>query len=239
MSDKQSNILDPIHQTLAPEIWDDPGGDSPIFKPQHKDWLVNAAIDVFNKGGYEGIENYLTFVVTGSLTTYQYSERSDVDTSLFIEFDQFPEWSRAEMIGLMVQELDDVKLPGTPYPLQIFIQPPDIKPEMIFKPGLRSGYLLDEDRWLVPPDRSHAQDIEKDMHDVYTYALETADKMDRLITYEPLKAVQFWHQLHRRRRNDQKAGKGDFYPSNVAYKFCVNRGLTYRLEEIMGEKIVL
>lgn len=236
---KQTNILDPIHDTLAPEVWDKPGDPEPVFKPQHKKWLIGEAIRVFHEGGYEGIENHISFAITGSICTYQYSERSDIDTSIFIDFEQFPEWSRAEMIGLMVESLDDVTLPGTTYPLQLFIQPPEIKPEDIFKPGLRSAYSLDEERWLVPPDRNRVHDIEKEMHDTYTYAIETADKMDRLIRYEPHKAVTFWHQLHRRRRRDQKSGKGDFAPSNISYKMIVNRGLTEDLGQIMGQKIVL
>jgi hypothetical protein len=143
------------------------------------------------------------------------------------------------MIGLLVEEMDGVKLPGTTYDVQLFIQPPHIQPDDIFRPGLRSGYLLDEDRWLVPPDRSRVHDIQKEMYDTYTYALETADKMDRLIKYEPHKAVLFWNQLHRRRARDQRAGKGDYSPSNIAYKFVVNRGLTEQLGKIMGKKIVL
>lgn len=236
---KFANILDPIHDTLAPEVWDNPGDPEPIFKPQHAKWLKHECIKILNEGGYEGIEDFITLIITGSITTYQYSERSDIDTSLFVDTKNFPEWSRAEMIGLFTEQLDDVPLPGTTYPLQIFVQPDEIKPEMIFKPGLRSGYDLDSQQWLVPPDRTRVADIEKDMHDTYTYALEVADKMDRLLTYEPLKAVQFWNQLHRRRARDQKSGKGDFAPSNVAYKFIVNRGITERLGEIMGRKIVL
>lgn len=211
-----SNILDPIHDTLPPEVWDRPGDPEPIFKPQHAKWLTGRILEAFHKGGYEGIENYISFVVTGSICTYQYSERSDIDTSIFIEFEHFPEWSRAEMIGLMVEEMDGEKLPGTTYDVQVFIQPSEIKPEDIFKPGLRSGYLLDDQVWLVPPDRSRVHDIEKEMNDTYTYALESADKMDRLIKYEPHKAVMFWHQLHRRRRRDHQSGKGDFAPSNIA-----------------------
>lgn len=236
---KEANILDPIHDTLAPDVWDNPGDSNPTLKPQHAKWLKHEVLRVLAEGGYDNIEDHITLIITGSITTYQYSDRSDIDTSMFVNTNNFPEWSRAEMIGLFTEELDDKLLPGTTYPLQIFVQPDEIKPEMIFKPGLRSGYDLESQQWLVPPDRTRVADIERDMNDTYTYALETADKMDRLITYEPLKAVQYWHQLHRRRRNDQKAGKGDFAPSNIAYKFVVNRGLTTRLGEIMGKKIVL
>jgi SAM-dependent methyltransferase len=236
---RRANILDPIHPDLPPKVWDNPASPEPTFKPQHRDWLMGTALEIFRNGGYEGIENHLLFVITGSITTYQYSERSDVDTSLFVEFEAFPEWSRAEMIGLMVENLDSLKLPGTPYDLQLFIQPSAIKPADIFKRGLRAGYNLNSETWISPPDRSRVHDIEREMHDTYTYALESADKMDRLITFEPHKAAVFWGQLHRRRARDQREGKGDFSPSNIAYKMIVNRGLTTKLEDIIGQRIVL
>jgi hypothetical protein len=236
---RQSNILDPVSDTLPPLVWDNPADPEPILKEPHRQFIVQKIFEVLGDAGYDGMDKWLTLIVTGSLTTYQYSDRSDVDTSLFINSDVFPEWSRAEIIGTMVDGLDGSILPGTPYPLQGFVQSAQIKPEDIFKPGLRAGYLVGENRWMVPPDKSRAHDIEREMHDTYTYSLETADKMDRLIKYEPDKAVMFWHQLHRRRARDQKDGKGDFAPSNIAYKFIVNRGLTNDLEKIMGTHIAL
>jgi hypothetical protein len=236
---KFTNILDPIHNALPEKIWDEPNSAQPIFKPQHREWLMSTGIEILEAGGYEGIEHHLLFVITGSITTYQYSDRSDVDTSLFVEFEAFPEWSRAEMIGLLVEKLDNIKLPGTPYDLQLFVQPSSIKPGDIFKPGLRAGYNLNDQTWISPPDRSRVHDIEREWHDTYTYALEIADKMDRLIQYEPQKAVLFWNQLHRRRARDQRGGKGDFAPSNIAYKMIVNRGYTEQLGDLMGKKIVL
>lgn len=235
----QSNILDQVHSELTPLVWDNPADPEPVLKEPHREFIVQRIFEVLDGAGYEGMDRWLTLILTGSLTTYQYSDRSDVDTSLFINNELFPEWSRAEMIGQMVEGLDGVVLPGTPYPIQGFVQPSEIKPEDIFKPGLRSGYLVGENKWMIPPDKSRAHNIEQEMHDTYTYALETADKMDRLIKYEPDKAVLFWHQLHRRRSQDQKAGKGDFAPSNIAYKFIVNRGLTNELEKIMGTHIAL
>jgi hypothetical protein len=141
------------------------------------------------------------------------------------------------MIGLMVSNLDEQKLPGTPYPVQGFVVASGIAPTDLYKPGLRSGYHVEDDYWIVPPDRSRVLDIEKERRDTYTYALQVADKMDRLLLYEPHKAGTFWHQLHRRRKNDQIAGKGDFSPSNIAYKMIVNRGYIPRIEEATGEYI--
>ncbi len=234
-----TNILDPIHDTLSPEVWDQPESQTPVLKPPHKDWIIHQTFSILDKGGYDGMEKWLTLVFTGSLTTYQYSERSDVDVSLFVDNQHFPEWSRADMIGLMVSNLDGKVLPGTPHPLQLFVVPKEVEINELYKPGLRSGYLIEEDQWVVPPDKSRVMDIDKEMHDTYTYALEVADKMDRLIKYEPQKAVMYWHQLHRMRKRDQQAGKGDFAPSNIAYKFVVNQDLVPKIEEISGESYAM
>jgi hypothetical protein len=61
--------------------------------------------------------------------------------------------------------------------------------------------------------------------------------MERLLRYEPDKAVMLWHQIHQRRRRDQMAGKGDYSESNIVYKFLANRGLFPAISEASGEYI--
>lgn len=234
---RQSNILDPIHDTLDPRVWDKPAAANPTLKKEHSGFIYEKIFSVLEKHGYDGMERWLSLVLTGSLTTYQYSDDSDVDLSLFVDVEQFPEWSRAEMIGIMISECDGTTLPGTPFPLQCFVVPSKIKREDLYKPGLRSGYDLATDTWIVPPDRSRVHDVEHEMNQSYTIALENADKMDRLLRYEPEKAIQFWHQIHKRRSRDQRAGKGDYSPSNVTYKMLANRGLFPQISEISGEHI--
>jgi DNA-binding transcriptional regulator YhcF (GntR family) len=102
---------------------------------------------------------------------------------------------------------------------------------------LRSGYDLSSDEWIVPPEEDRAIDVKKEMNAAYVYALECADKMERLLRYEPSKAIQFWHQIHKRRRRDQQAGKGDFSNANIVYKFLDNRGLMPAISEVSGEYI--
>lgn len=48
-SPRASNILDPIHDTLAPEVWNNPGDPEPIFKPQHAKWLVSECVRIFHE----------------------------------------------------------------------------------------------------------------------------------------------------------------------------------------------
>jgi hypothetical protein len=232
---REANILDPIHDTLDPQVWDDPAAAEPKLKDEHSGFIYQLIYEALDRNGYDSIESWMSLVFTGSLTTYQYSDDSDVDVSLFVDVEKFPEWSRAEMIGIMIHQCDGTKLPGTPHVMQCFVVPPGIGKEDLYKPGLRSGYDLSTDTWLVPPDRNRVHDVEKEMNEAYTIALENADKMESLLRYEPDKAVMFWHQIHKRRRRDQLAGKGDYAPSNITYKMLANRGLFPQISDASGE----
>lgn len=234
---KSANILDPIHDQLDPRVWEDAAAAQPRLREEHSNFLFEKIYTILEQDGYDGMEEWLSLVFTGSLTTYQYSEDSDVDISLFVDVEVFPDWSRAEMIGLMIHHVDGTKLPGTPFPIQAYVVPPDFTKEMLYQPGLRSGYDISTDTWIVPPDRSRVHDVEREMNESYTIALENADKMEKLLRYEPDKAIMFWHQIHKRRSRDMKKGKGDYSPSNITYKMLANRKLFPQISEVSGEYI--
>lgn len=234
---KRTNILDPIHDKLDPTVFDDPGTPSPKLKERHAKWIKETIFRTLDNHGYDGMEDWLHLVFTGSLTTYQYSDESDVDISLFVNAEKFPEWSRAEMIAVMVNNIDGTKLPGTVHIMQCFVIPPDVKQEDLYQPGMRSGWDIDEAKWIVPPERNRVVDVQAEQNAAYVYALQTADKMERLLRYEPDKAVTFWHQIHKRRQRDMRGGKGDFADSNIAYKMLANRGLFPQISEVSGEYI--
>lgn len=234
---RQANILDPVHNELDPAVWDSPDSPEPRLRPEHRQWLTETIHTVLDKHGYDGMENWLTLVFTGSLTTYQYSDESDCDVSLFVDTKVFPEWSRAEMIGVMIGNFDGTNLPGTQHVVQGYVVSSKLTPEDLYKPGLRSGYDISSERWIVPPERDRVHNVEREMNEAYTIALESADKMESLLRYEPQKAVQYWHQIHKRRMRDQQAGKGDYSPSNIIYKMLNNRGLFPQISEVSGEYI--
>lgn len=232
-----ANILDPIHDTLEPSVWDDPDSDEPKLKQNHRKWIIEAINDALESAGYTGMDDWLSLVLTGSLTTYQYDKDSDCDISLFIDTEHFPEWSRAEMVGVMITKVDGRKLPGTPFPMQDFVVSPDVTKEDLYQPGLRSGYDLATETWINPPERDRSMDVKSQLPGFYSYALQQADKMQSLLRYEPEKAKLLWHQIHTKRRNDMKAGKGDYAQSNIIYKFLANRGLFKSLSDLTGEYI--
>lgn len=235
--DTLANVLDPIHDSLPRDVWDHPASPEPKLKGKHSQWILSTIDRILTNAGYTHVQDWLSLVLTGSLTTYQYDKHSDCDISLFVNSDVFPEWSRAEMIGLMVKSCDGLLLPGTPYQLQGFVVAKNISKDDLYAPGLRSGWDIDNHRWIEPPDPTRVHDVEREMNASYAYALEQADKMERLLRYEPDKATMFWHMIHKRRMRDQKAGKGDYSDSNIVYKFLANRGLMPRISEVSGEYI--
>jgi len=216
------NILDPVQPYLDPAVWLAPNTADPQIKPKLNDWIHKTIYGALERNGYEGPNRWLKLVLTGSLTTYQFSSHSDCDISLFVV--GLPEWSRGEMIGVMVKEFDGILLPGTAHDIQAFVVSKTLTPRDLYKPGLRSAYDLEARKWLVPPDHAMAHDVEHEMHAQYAGAWDVVDKADRLRKYEPEKFAQYIQVLHRRRQRDQTAGKGDFSPSNLAWKMLANRG---------------
>jgi hypothetical protein len=234
---RRSNILDSIHNELSSLVFDNPASEKPILKPAHAHWIKKEIYATLDKAGYTDVADWLSLILTGSICTYQYSNDSDIDVSLFVDSRIFPEWSRAEMIALMVDKMDGRMLPGTQFPMQDFVVGEGIKPSDLYKPGLRSGYNLDNNKWIVPPERDRAHDVQKEEGGFYAWGLQMADKMERLLKYEPEQAIAFWHSIHKKRQRDMMKGKGDFSESNIVYKFLANRGLFPQLSEASGEYI--
>jgi hypothetical protein len=232
---RKTNILDPINNQLDPTVWNNPDSPRPELKPELAEWIKNFITNVLARHGYTHMEDWMSLVLTGSLTTYQYSAPSDCDISVFVNADAFPDWSRAEMIGIMMDECDGVRVPGTAHPLQCYVVPQDFSRTDLYKPGLRSAYDIDAGSWVVAPEKDRTHDVTREMNEAYTIALENADKMEKLIRYEPIKAIQFYHQMHRRRKRDMEAGKGDFSPSNISYKMVEERGLAKQVKSLMDQ----
>lgn len=225
-----TNILDPI-QSQLPEIWDNPTSDTPNLKPRYAHFITKHVYAALERHGYENPGQWANLYLSGSLTTYQYGPGSDVDVNVFVDASKLPEWSRAEMVGIMVSEVDGTMLPGTAYPLQVFVMPHDVKPADKYQQHIRSGYSIDHHKWIEPPDRSRVMDVKREENAWYVAGLEAADKMESLLKYEPQKALMYFDQIHRRRQQDSL--KGDFGPANIIYKFLERHGLVDKLHALM------
>lgn len=236
---KVANILDPIQEKLDPEIWDDPAADEPRIKASINSWIKQAIFGTLKNNGYKTPENWIKLMVTGSLTTYQWSEASDLDVSIWVDLDKFSDFNRSEMIKIIINELDGSLVPGTNHPIQCFVV--DVNeihsPSEIYKANVRSAYDLDTNEWLVKPERDRSKNVPSQFPDFFRKARQASAKMKLLLKYDPGSAKAYWHFLHRRRRDDMRAGFGDYSESNIVYKMLANDGLFDDIARATGEYI--
>lgn len=235
---KVANILDEIKDTLDPAVFNKADDVDPQVKPKIAEWVKNKVYKTLTDASWPDPTKYVNLVLTGSLTTYQWSEESDFDVSLWIDVKELPEFVRADLIAMMIEKCDGTIVPGTTHPIQCFVvDPKRTTREDIYKPGLRSAFDLDKHEWIVLPERDRSIDVYKKYPEWINYAKMVEDKIRMMLIYDKAAVRIYWDFLHRRRFLDQKAGKGDFSESNVVYKWLSNRGLFGPISEATGEHI--
>lgn len=220
---RESNILDPIKESLDPKIYDRPDKANPTVKPRVEKWVKKTIYNLLKSHGWKDPQKFFHLVLTGSLTTYQWSSKSDFDVSLFPDYMHIGDVVRADLISLMVEHLDGMKVPGTTHVLQCYVVPHDVTPDDLYKAGLRSAWDMDTSTWVVPPERNRAQDVYSSFPALIAIAKLSEDKMRLLMRYDPPSAKEYFKDIHKRRMMEMKEGKGDFSESNIIYKWLENR----------------
>lgn len=231
---KKANILDPIQEGLDPQVFKNHLSNRPDVHPRIIKWVKNKIYSTLIKNGWPDPRemDYLGMMLTGSLTTYQWSEDSDFDVSLWIITENLPEWVRADLIGMMIEDIDGTIVPGTTHPMQVFVvDSRKYTPNDLYRPGMRSAYDLEARRWLVPPERSRARDVYKTYPEAINYARGVEDKVRMMLRYDHPALETYYKFLHHQRQRDMIAGKGDYSLNNIVYKWLANAGL---LGEISG-----
>jgi tRNA nucleotidyltransferase (CCA-adding enzyme) len=234
---KEANILDPISDTLDEEVFNNAASLTPHVKPKIVEWVIDKVHSTLVKAGWPDPRemDYLKLILTGSLTTYQWSETSDFDVSLWVETENLPEWVRADLIAMMVEACDGVVVPGTTHPLQVFVVDSRTKtPNDLYKPGLRSAYDLEKKEWFVLPEKQRVQDVYKNYPATIAYARGCVDKIRMLLRYDKYALETYWDFLHHLRARSMQNGEGDYSEANIVYKMVVNEGLLPHIGEATG-----
>jgi tRNA nucleotidyltransferase (CCA-adding enzyme) len=234
---RTANILDPVQKTLSGDVFRHPASALPTVKEDVASWAREKVHNALRVGGWPDPAelDYVRLVLTGSLTTYQWSEDSDFDVSVWIDSETLPEWVRADLIALMVEQCDGILVPGSTHPLQCFVVDSE-KYQMsdLYRTGLRSAWDLDRGQWIVPPDRSRAKDVRETNAGTIEYARGVEDKIRMMLRYGNDDALRiYWKFLKKQRQRDMAAGKGDFAPSNIVYKWLVKAGLLPHIAEAL------
>jgi len=234
---KLANILDPIHDTLDPDVFKRPASTRPDVHDRIIQW-VKAKIyrTLVNHGWPDPQElDYLRLVLTGSLTTYQWSDNSDFDVSLWVITERLPEWVRADLIGIMVENVDGTIVPGTTHPMQVFVVDTfKYTFNDLYKPGMRSAYDLDQKKWIVPPERDRVKNVYETYPAAINYAKMVEDKVRMMLRYDHPALEIYYKFLHHQRQRDMIAGKGDYSLNNIVYKWLANRGLLSEISQATG-----
>lgn len=234
---KQSSILDPIHAELTPYLWDDPESDEPLLKIKLKSWFEDLIYKNSDKFYSDSASWIQLMSLTGSLTTYQYSNQSDCDIHIFLDSTVLPDWDRAKLMAILVENCDGKIVPGTPYILQTFVMSPQIPPELHYQTGLRSGYDIVNNSWIVPPERSRSHDVEAEYTDLYISALQVADKLEILIRHQPKRALKYYHFVHTKKQKEQDRNQGDFGKWNIIFKMLLKKGIVDQIWQLKDSNL--
>lgn len=237
LSEHQANIFDEIHEELDQRVFK---GETP--RPLIVSFIRRKIFACLRDGFVDDPEKYFRLFLTGSLTTYQYSDASDVDISLFPDYtaltditgEDDPEQIRRMLILLVTTELDGTDLPGTPHPLQTFVQKVGATPDSMFGMGLRAAWDFQKGEWFIPPEKSRSHDPITEFPELYQKAQAIGEKMTILLDHHDIEAArQLYKDVHEKRTMDPS----DYSEGNIEYKWLLHRGLFDRLREEAGMHI--
>lgn len=227
---KQSNVFDKVQKRLDPAVFTGTKLRTNVSK-----FIKNEIIGTLtNEFGFD-VSKHVHLFLTGSLTTYQYNESSDVDINIFVDYLKWPkkdnpEEIRKQIVQITMTQLDGKMLPGTTHPLQIFVLPEGVEPREKYDVGMRSAWSFDKNEWLIKPDKEHVIDVES-MSDLYLKAMRMAEKMEMLLEENPDEAKKFYKRIRKKRIIDQNES-GDFSEGNIIYKFLDHSGLFDKLRAL-------
>lgn len=233
----RANIFDEIHDELDQRVFN---GDKP--RPLIASFIQRKIFSCLRDGFVDDPQKYFTLYLTGSLTTYQYSDASDVDISIFPDWDALvkvtgeddPEQIRRMLILLVTTELDGTDLPGTPHPLQDFVQKVGLHPSDLFKPGVRAAWDFQTHSWFVPPEKNRSHDPIKEFPELFQKAQAIGEKMTILLDHHDYDAAkELYDEVHVKRGMDPS----DYSEGNIEYKWLAHKGLFERLNNEAGMHI--
>lgn len=129
------NALDPIRKELCPELFIK---NSEIVKSNVKNYIIDTIIKWMIAHDFSE-KNIKSVYIIGSSVGYQYSETSDVDVSVEVDF---------EIGGLWTQLPNGNTLPGTKHPINFYLTKDKSDVEKS-----DAAYDLKTDKWLKKPNK--------------------------------------------------------------------------------------
>ena len=211
-----------FHDELNPKLWD-----GLELKPDVKEKL-NEIAEAFKEYLDIPEDAILDIRITGSSASYNYTEYSDLDLHLIIDYEKVHEdcplvegylWSYKSQFNAN----HDISIYGVP--VELYAE--DSKQEAISN----GVYSLVEDRWLKEPKKIPPTDNDEDVQAKYQELKDAIDKCD-----DSEVANELLDKIYTMRKSGL-AEVGEFSTENMAFKLLRNDGSIDKLKKLKKEKV--
>ena len=211
-----------FHDELNPRLWN-----GLELKPDVKEKL-NEIAEAFKEYLDIPEDAILDIRITGSSASYNYTEYSDLDLHLIIDYEKVHEdcplvegylWSYKSQFNAN----HDISIYGVP--VELYAE--DSKQEAISN----GVYSLMEDRWLKEPKKIPPTDNDEDVQAKYQELKDAIDKCD-----DSEVANELLDKIYTMRKSGL-AEVGEFSTENMAFKLLRNDGSIDKLKKLKKEKV--
>jgi hypothetical protein len=206
------------HRQLNPKLWD---GDS--LRPEVKDVLIKIA-----KKFEEFIDLNVPVVdiqITGGQTTYHYTEKSDLDLHLIIDYNKIEcDEEIAELLDtkrLLFKQKHSINI------RQIPVEPGT---EDINRPTVSSAYSIVSDQWIREPKNFSGQiDHEK----IKKHTLAWSKLIDKILGKKDVESAKKLLKMIRKYRKIGLKRTGEYGVANLVYKSLRNSNKIQQLSQFI------
>lgn len=219
--DKYSEILMSFgtKPTLNPKIWNDVDTDNPVLKNGIRVALLRIAGEFMDFLGEDLFVDDIRF--TGSLANFNWSEFSDIDLHLYVDFSQFDPKDRAvykELFQLKKTLFNTThKITVKGYEVELYAE--DIN-ETHFSTGVYS-VLFDE--WVHKPEKEQVKIDREFLIKKVSGVMETIDNlMEDIVDDEldiALEKIEKFKDKLKKYRSSGLEKDGEFSYENLVFKF--------------------
>ena len=215
---------------LCPEVWENENK----IRPEIRKALLKNALEFIKFSKIENLK-YVDIILTGSMANYNWSEESDLDVHILMDFSQISDDD--EFIG----EFFKTKKSLWTEKLPIMIKNHDVEVyvQNVNEEHSSTGvYSLIEDKWITKPIK---QMIGIDVADVQLKAADVINTIDELISSKnDQHVIKEIDRLMEKLRKMRKAGlekEGEFSVENLVFKILRHSGYLEKLSDVKKEKL--
>lgn len=210
------------HQQLNPKLWN---GDQ--LRPEVKDTLLKVATKF-----EEFIDLAIPVIdiqITGGQVTYHYTDQSDLDLHLIIDYDQID-------CDQEVLELLDTKRLLFKQKHQINIRGIPVEPgtENVKQPTVSSAYSIKTDSWIRKPKNYSAQINDRE---ISVQAKKLMKLIDNVLDTNDLETAQKLLKMIRKYRKNGLKQTGEYGIENLVYKTLRNSKSLEKLQNFIDNNL--